>query len=376
MLWLVLGAVFSIGLLSGQEGFAGGTKDYFCSFRVMAYYPDYFSWQVPISTLRFDRLSRVIYFSIYPNADGSLNTSEISLSRQEELVAAAHGHEVKVSICVGGWGLSGHFSAMAANTPARANFVGQMVQYCRDYALDGVNLDWEPVSTTADRNNYSLLISEFKDALMPDGKTLSVAVFALGSEFTPSVIDKIDWLNVMAYDMGTPHSTYEGAIAALDHWVAFGFEKSKINLGMPFYGRNAAGEYFAYKDIVAQFSPAPDQDQAGGIYFNGRDTIRRKTHYVMTNGYGGIMFWDLTGDTLDGTSLLRAASDEVLLSGTPDYDCDAKIGNTDFGAFGSGWLRTECASDNVWCGRSDLNQSGGVDMADFELLFQFWLNMK
>jgi len=45
-----------------------------------------------------------------------------------------------------------------------------------------------------------------------------------------------------------------------------------------------------------------------GIYFNGIDTIQRKTCLVMQERIGGVMIWELAQDTTDETSLLLAIS--------------------------------------------------------------------
>lgn len=348
-----------------------GVSDFYCDFEVIGYFPDY--WQSPLSEIRYEPLTGIVFFSVYPNADGSLNTSEISLARQSALVEAAHGAQVDVSICIGGWGLSGNFSAAAAEPLVRGAFVNQVVTYCLDHNFDGVVLDWEPVSTDTDRSNYTLLIQELKAALSVHEKMLSVAVFALGSEFSSAAIHAIDRLHIMAYDMGTPHSTYEAATAAISHWETFGFERSKIILGVPFYGRDATFSYNPYDELIAAYQPGPEVDEVNGIYFNGIDTIQRKTRYMAENGYRGVMFWELTEDTRDGTSLLTAISDAVHFSLPPDFNCDGIIDTIDLVHLSDHWLTSGCLNSNAWCQGADTDHSGGVSLMDFVIFSNFWM---
>lgn len=283
------------------------------SNRVVGYYPEWGTGRIGISQLRYDKLDHIIYFSISPNADGSLDLGSINLSNLQTLATTAHSNEVGVSICVGGWERGRHFSAMTADTVARANFIHNMHQLCIDYNLDGVDLDWEPVSGSTNKRNYTKLIRELKTALSDDGLLVTVAVASFGSEFEPSAIPYLDWVNIMAYDMGTPHSSYSSALTTLSHWENFGFARGKEFLGVPFYGKSSGGTY-TYKEIMDTYAPAPDVDLVNGINFNGIDTIAAKAKYASINGYAGIMIWEISQDTSDETSLLTAIGEGLNIS--------------------------------------------------------------
>jgi GH18 family chitinase len=369
---LIFTAMVVSGLCVTPAVFGDDISDYYCSFEVIGYFPDY--WQSPISDVRFDLLTGVVFFSIYPNPDGSLNTGEIDLSRQAAFVAAAHAGQADVSICIGGWGLSDNFSEVTADGAARSVFVSSMVQYCLDHNFDGVVLDWEPVSTVTDRSNYTVLIQELKAALSVHDKTLSVAVFALGNEFYAPAVNAIDRLHIMAYDMGTPHSTYEAAVIAVDHWEAFGFPRSKIILGLPFYGRDANFSYNPYDEIAAQYQPGPEVDEVNGIYFNGIDTIQKKTRFMIERNSAGVMVWELTEDTQDESSLLGAIGDAVHLNQPPDFNCDGTVDAVDLNHLSVHWLTTGCTRNNAWCRGTDMNQSGIVSLMDFVIFASFWMN--
>ena len=353
-------------------GYAGAedSHTYYCGKRVVGYYPYY---RDVLGTLQYHNLTNVIYFSLTPYADGSLDEGNIDSGELTSLAAASHANNVEVSICVGGWGLSGEFSAMSSSPTARANFAANLIDFCADYNLDGVDLDWEPVLTDTDRNNYSLLVEELDAAFESYGLLLTVAVASTGGELRSWAFDNVDWLNVMAYDMGYPHSEFEESIGALEHWENMGMERERLMLGVPFYGRKRNGDAYTYSYIMDTYSPAPDVDLVKNIYFNGIDTIKQKTTYVVENSYGGIMIWEVGQDTTNETSLLKAIGDAMLYTLEPDFNCDGYFDLLDFAHFASCWMDGECGSLNAWCSSADKDQSGGVDIADLAEFVERWL---
>ena len=118
-----------------------------------------------------------------------------------------------------------------------------------------------------------------------------------------------------------PHSSFEQAVGSGDdenalglaYWVNYrGFPKEKILMGVPFYGRDFDyndGAGVTYASIVDEYPDAPYMDQVDNIYYNGVETMARKTQYVLDNDYSGIMIWELAQDVgpeADSISLLNA----------------------------------------------------------------------
>jgi len=179
---------------------------------LLGQYPDYGTDELPIAEIDYDKFTHLVYFSISPYANGYLDTTNVNTSNLQEFVTNTRTHGIVPMICVGGWGRSTYFSAMTANPTARANFITNLKNYCLDYNLEGVDLDWEPVESETDRNNYSSLIQELYTEFQPLGLNVTVSVYAFGEEITPETIDYVDWLNIMAYNNTPPHhSTFDFA---------------------------------------------------------------------------------------------------------------------------------------------------------------------
>lgn len=175
--------------------------------------------------------------------------------------------QLTVLLSVGGWGARG-FSGAAATHESRAVFIRSAQDIMAKYGLDGIDLDWEyPVngawglvaSQPADRDNFTLLLKELRQAL-GDKKRLTIAVGA-NAESPKSWVDVkavaqlLDYLNLMTYDMayGTQYfnaNLYESktwpTVAQADNYsvdfvvnnyLAAGLKPQQMNLGIGFYGR-------------------------------------------------------------------------------------------------------------------------------------------
>lgn len=177
----------------------------------------------------------------------------------------------------------------------------------------------------------------------------------------------LDWINLMTYDFHggwSPMTNFHAPLAASstdpspdpatrDHlnvqsavqaYRNAGVPADKLVVGVPFYGRGWAsvapqgnGLYqsfsglpqgtweagvFDYHDLAAHYVPTYTRtwhdearvpwlyDAGSGIMISYEDpeSIGHKTAYVRSEGLGGVMFWELSGDT-SGNDLLHAIVD-------------------------------------------------------------------
>ncbi|SES99311.1 glycosyl hydrolase family 18 protein [Stigmatella erecta] len=274
--------------------------------KVVGYFP---SWAGDVNAIQYDKLSHINYAFIVPTAQGGLTGPGSGDSRLRSLVTAAHARGVKVSIAVGGWnnGNDSGFEQLAANASTRTAFVNNLVNYVNQAGLDGVDIDWEYPDPGTSANNFAALMRELSTAMHSRGKLLTAAVVAngyTGGGVPTATFADVDFLNIMAYDGGQPHSTYTYAVQSLDYWLGRGLPKEKAVLGVPFYGRSPS-TYEGYKSLVARDSQAPYKDNVGDVYYNGIATIQSKTTLGMQRG-GGVMIWDISDDATGSASLLTA----------------------------------------------------------------------
>ncbi len=231
--------------------------------------------------------------------------------------------DLKVLLSIGGWG-SGRFSEMASDPLSRKKFARNCAEIVRKYGIDGIDVDWEyPGSDLAgisssleDKYNFTLLMRDLRAAL-GKGKLLTIAS-ACNAEYIDfkSVIQYLDYVNVMSYDMGTQNthhaalyrSGYAGnctADEAVRKHIAAGVPRRKIVMGMPFYGRGVNG-YVPYRDGTLSVTEFWDDtakipmilDSLGNMLLGYENTksIAEKCRYIVSNELRGGMYWEYNAD--------------------------------------------------------------------------------
>ncbi len=308
--------IFGILILTGTLGFQFApmtvqTAEAAPAKKIIGYFPEWENGDV--SNINYTKLTHIIYFHIWPNADGSLDTSAVHFDDLNTIVSKGHDAEVKVMIAAGGWGVSKGFAPMAADDTARENFVNNTKLFIENYGLDGIDIDWEPIDSETKKINQATLLHDLRVAL-PD-KLVTVAVNAERIDLFPSSKYDIDWVNVMAYDMNWRHgnhSNFDDAVAALERYEAEGIPEEKLALGIPFYGRNAQTKALTYEQLVDDCNPLPSENSCNGYFFNGIDLVKQKSQFVLNSTYAGVMIWNLGQDTYDNKTSLLNAIYEVL----------------------------------------------------------------
>lgn len=277
------------------------------TFRIIGYVTDGYPL---MKLIPYEQLTHINYAFVIPNDDGSLMPIANGW-KLKELVEYAHENDVKVLVSVGGWGWDDEFEALAADATSRLRFVDALDHFAQEYALDGIDIDWEyPGPSGESAQNFVTLMTELKARFQPQGKLLTTAVVALGKtgqDILPEVFELVDFMNIMAYDgSGQNHSSYEYSVQALDFWSGRGLPKEKMVLGVPFYARPSEAPY---RKLVENDPQAAHQDMTdylgAKVYYNGIPTIQAKTQLALQRG-SGIMIWELSQDTWDETSLLNA----------------------------------------------------------------------
>jgi GH18 family chitinase len=361
---------------------------------VVGYYP---SWQwydrnklVAPSTIDYSRYTHLQYAFINVDADGHLQLTDPWADKNlllgtidwgsapagydigydwgnasyhlpnTSLSYYAHLNNVKLLISIGGWTLSANFPEIAGDPMKRAVFASDCAAMCSLYNLDGIDIDWEYPSNIAQGNNFQLLLQEVRDALdeaepiLNRELYLSAAVSAGNNmAYIPwsAVSEILDMINLMSYDYyGTwdvqlnhnaplydPEQGIEGysCNGSVQRLLSeFNVSPSKINMGIPFYGRsqmsNAAilfgtGNGIAdnlhfgsdegtplYYNVLLQEAAFEEHwdaaaevpykialDGTSFLSYDDEASVALKAQYIVDQGLRGAIIWEITGDYIE-----------------------------------------------------------------------------
>ncbi|KAL3472150.1 glycoside hydrolase superfamily [Aspergillus californicus] len=266
-----------------------------------------------------------------------------------------NNRNLKVSLSIGGWSWSSNFPQMASSPAGRKTFAQSAVKLMGDLGMDGLDIDWEYPETDAQANDYVELLRETREELNRYAAAHANSYHFLLSVASPAgpfrykvmhlaAMDQhLDFWNLMAYDYSgswdtivghnanlfasetAPESTPFNTHTAVTDYSAAGVPRSKINLGMPIYGRSFENT----DDIGSSFSGVGQGSWEAGVYdykvlpkpgaqivqvdnvaaafsvdVNTREVIsfdtvpvtRTKAGYVAFAGLGGGMWWESSAD--------------------------------------------------------------------------------
>ena len=151
------------------------TQQSFAQFRVVGYLP---TWGGNLNDVQYKKLTHINYAFMLPTASGGYQPMDET--RLRNLVTLAHANNVKVIISVGGGGGGDAFKTIVPNAGLRTTFCNNMLNFCNQFNVDGVDVDWEFPNNGTEANNFGLLMQELSAKMHSNGKLCTIAVIAYG----------------------------------------------------------------------------------------------------------------------------------------------------------------------------------------------------
>jgi hypothetical protein len=279
--------------------------------KIFGFYPN-FDLTPMLTDAQLNLLTHVIYFSARMPSDGNLTDNyvitQINGQKLVDIIGRGQSKGVKVLLGIGGWDLSNEFAGVAGNDAKRKLFASSAAKFCKDNGLAGIDIDWE--FPTGNQANLASLLSEVGKTFKPAGLIFTLSVNGQAPDYYgSSALNAADYVLIMSYDNGTPHSTYDQAVQAVNAYSGQVSAKSKLVLGVPFYGKSG-GVTKSYGDLLKS-NPglSAGANDYSGYNFNGPDLIAQKAGYIVDQGGGGLMIWQVSQD-----GFTTAAPGGVLLA--------------------------------------------------------------
>lgn len=272
--------------------------------------------------------------------------------------------DLSILVSVGGWGWSGNFSDAALTDSSRTRFAASAAEFILSTGIDGIDLDWEypnqvgagNIHRPEDIDNFTLLLKAVRvhiDSLAgkqgrkepylltvaTGGDSLYIANTRLGE-----ASQYLDFINIMSYDLhnGLTSQTGHHSNLFLSDWdspfgdatersvrmhLEAGVSPSKLNIGVPFYGRiwrgaepvnnglyreaRTTGQFIPYADVLKAIADTAfvriyDSSACSPFLWNERDSVlisyddeislAAKMKWVKEMGLAGVMFWEYAED--------------------------------------------------------------------------------
>ncbi|KAK9881823.1 hypothetical protein WA026_017335 [Henosepilachna vigintioctopunctata] len=277
--------------------------------------------------------------------------------------------KLKILISVGGGEESAphRFASMVSSALKRTNFIRSVIQFIKLHDFDGLDIHWQYPGAqelgghTSDKEYLLLLLEELSDIFQSRDWLLSIAVpasrFRVEDGFNPNVLaNLVDFVNLQAYNFhkdkepGAEHHAnlnvrpgdedldlFFNVDYSVKYWLKKGFPRSKLVVGIPFFGRSFTLEnanetylgapikgpgnegyytqtrgflaYFEICDLAMHEGWKQYVDPSGAPYivngdqwvaFDDIDSIKKKLGYVKDLELGGVFVWSADMDDFKG----------------------------------------------------------------------------
>lgn len=321
-------------------------------FTVTAYY---FGGPERVDSVVAEKLTHIIFSFCHLKG----NVLQVDNSRDAATITNLVGLKkrnpsLKVLLSLGGWGGCAPCSDVFSTERGRREFAQSVLQLSKFFKSDGIDLDWEYPAisgypghkyTPEDKQNFTALVKELRKTL---GNTYEISFAAGGfQEFLDKavawkdLIEDVDRINLMTYDLVNGNSTVTGHHTALystadqkestdnavKYLVKLGIPSEKLVLGAAFYGRmwenvpatrnglyqpgkfrrminynsfkttlSPDKGFKSYWDEVAKAPYAYNAAEGLFVTYDDKRSMELKTNYVVDHKLNGIMFWELTND--------------------------------------------------------------------------------
>ena len=332
---------------------------------ILAYFTEY-NERVPDPTL----LTHINYahgrFKNPSTGDGGIVITESNKVPIKTVIdLKKQNPKLKVMLMIGGWG--GHadgFSMMARNADKRAEFCHSVKELLDHHQLDGVDIDWEYPTQSADNEtgcdpsdtrNFNIVLKQLRDSL-GTGKIMSFASSSSAKYVDwPNAIKYLDYVNVMTYDMGAAPNGHNSPLfrsatfdqrscdESIELHLKAGVPLDRQVMGIPFYGKaeknpsadskifDYSVKYYETPDILEKgtykgkalarpvsrrweaTSKVPYLVDGSGknvLSYDDPESLTEKGKYVKEKKILGAMFWEYRYDTTD-KALLKALVNAV-----------------------------------------------------------------
>lgn len=171
------------------------------------------------------------------------------------------------------------------------------------YNFDGVVFDYEFPLRKKDWKSFDKFIISL-DSVLGDDYKIGMSMVGWNLKQSKQAMEATDFFEIMSYDLWDEdgnHATVDIARDDIKKLEKKGYDKSKLDLGVPFYARPTTKDaywydYKNYCDGIDENGLYNDSETGLTFSFNTYDVIKEKTEIALESGIGGMMVWHYSCD--------------------------------------------------------------------------------
>lgn len=302
---------------------------------LVAVYPAWLHTDKTLQQLPWGSFNYLAVSGFYPLPSGHIQT-EAPADMLSAVSQHAHQQGKKVILSIGGAGQgSKGFLALTASAAAQDAFIQRLKQWAHQYALEGIDIDWEYWTyqselqkggqDIAESGRLLQLMAALRQAFpRPFILTADIAPGPwLGPQYSPQLQEHVDWVNLMAFDFtgawqGSEvgyHAEFKLFKRALEHTLQRGFLAEKVVVGIPAYGiefvdgKTTQVRHVNYANLLPLLQENPralNKGRLNNTYFEGPNSVTEKCRWLTQKGFAGAFVFHVLADSQDDKSLLKA----------------------------------------------------------------------
>lgn len=190
-----------------------------------------------------------------------------------------------------------------SNAFASGKLEQNILNLVKKYNFDGVFFDYEYPLKKQFWNDFDDFLVRL-DKKLGNKYIIGAAISPWNTKQSPEGMDVLDMVEVMAYDTWDDdgnHATVSQAKRDILRMIMLGYDKTKLDLGIPFYGRptNHGAYWYGYNGDVDRIDEnGLCYDKSTGLTFsyNTPNMVYEKTSWAIRLGLGGVMVWHYACD--------------------------------------------------------------------------------
>lgn len=271
---------------------------------VIGYLPDYRLTKSALANV--SKCTDIVFFGSEILADGSIKMAGQNTEGLKKLRTTCQKSKTKLHLCLGGWKKDTHYPTVTSDPKLRAKVIANLIELKKKHAFHGVDYDWEYPKTKAEMKGFIALCRETKLRLGKD--FLVTAAFHPRHKIPKGLVEQLDRIHLMTYDLEAPHCAISHSQAAIKQWTARGVPPEKLCIGIASYARDLKdrSKVKTYEQMFQKHGEKIHKTMpVGGFFGDNQQSALQKLKLAKKEKLAGVIIWEIGQTPAGENSILK-----------------------------------------------------------------------